>query len=127
MADFTGYLLRSDQQIAEFKDKLKDKLPGYQEKIRQYLQHLPGTGSWICFWEDVPPKNIPYRGLLYNPHRYDHATKTALKTDKDGRPDLDDKANGQEYFMIGDPNYYEIVRPVDILSEDPFSDEMNFD
>lgn len=58
MADFTGYLLRSDQQIAEFKDKLKDKLPGYQEKIRQYLQHLPGTGSWICFGKNVPPKNI---------------------------------------------------------------------
>lgn len=72
-------------------------------------------------------KYCQYRDYLFNPHRYNHITKEALKTDKDGRPDLNDKANGIEYFVVGDKNYYDIVPPEQQDTEDPFTDEMNFD
>jgi len=47
-----------------------------------------------------------WKGYKFNPHVFDPISGKPLKYDKDGRPDLDDKSGGVEYFWIG-------TRPVD--------------
>lgn len=53
-------------------------------------------------------KYCQFRELLFNPHKMDYRTGQATKYDKDGRPDIDDKKGGIEYFIIGTANYYEL-------------------
>lgn len=47
-----------------------------------------------------------YAGYIFNPQRLDPTSRQPLYYDKDGRPLLDDKRDGVEYFVIGDENYY---------------------
>ncbi|KAA6342241.1 hypothetical protein EZS27_009971, partial [termite gut metagenome] len=42
-----------------------------------------------------------YKGYVFNPHKYDPVTGKPHQFDKDGKPVIDDKAGGVEYFMIG--------------------------
>lgn len=43
-----------------------------------------------------------WKSYKFNPHVFDPVSGKPLKYDKDGRPDLDDKSGGVEYFYIGD-------------------------
>lgn len=69
---------------------------------------------------DLPPKLVSptsfknkikafctWKGYDFNPHMYDPVSGKPKKYDKDGKPDLDDKSGGIEYFWIG-------TRPVTI-------------
>lgn len=42
-----------------------------------------------------------WSGYQFNPHMYDPTSGKPLKYDKDGRPDVDDKSGGIEYFYLG--------------------------
>jgi len=42
-----------------------------------------------------------WKGFAFNPHLYDQKSGKPTKYDHDGRPDLDDKSGGVEYFLIG--------------------------
>ena len=42
-----------------------------------------------------------WKGFVFNPQKYDSTTGLPFQTDKDGRPVVDDKAGGIEYFTIG--------------------------
>ncbi len=42
-----------------------------------------------------------WKGYKFNPHMFDPISGKPLKYDKDGKPELDDKAGGVEYFYIG--------------------------
>lgn len=42
-----------------------------------------------------------WKGLIFNPQKYDSLTKEPYNRDKDGRPVIDDKSGGVEYFTIG--------------------------
>jgi len=42
-----------------------------------------------------------WKGYKFNPHMFDPISGKPLKYDKDGKPELDDKAGGIEYFYIG--------------------------
>lgn len=42
-----------------------------------------------------------WKGFVFNPQKYDSTTGKPFQVDKDGRPVLDDKAGGIEYFTIG--------------------------
>ena len=53
-------------------------------------------------------KYCQFRELFYNPHKMDYRTGLSAKYDKDGRPDMDDKKGGIEYFIIGSSNYYDL-------------------
>ena len=46
------------------------------------------------------------RGLYFNPGRLDAVTHKPLFFDADGRPDIDDKAEGIEYITIGNDCYW---------------------
>ncbi len=46
-----------------------------------------------------------YKGYIFNPCRYDRVTGLPAYFDKDGKPELDDKSGGIEYFTIGDSNF----------------------
>lgn len=40
-------------------------------------------------------------GWVFNPHKYDAKSGLPLFLDKDGKPVIDDKSGGVEYFTIG--------------------------
>ena len=42
---------------------------------------------------------------IFNPHKYDSKTGNPFQMDKDGRPIIDDKAGGIEYFTVGTGTY----------------------
>lgn len=46
-----------------------------------------------------------WKGYAFNPNRYDYVNGKPFFYDKDGKPDLDYKKGGIEYFIIGDENY----------------------
>ena len=46
-----------------------------------------------------------WKGYIFNPHKYDSKTGKPFQLDKDGRPIIDDKAGGIEYFTVGTGSY----------------------
>ena len=42
-----------------------------------------------------------WKGYVLNPHKYDSVTGLPFQVDKDGRPIVDDKSGGVEYFTLG--------------------------
>lgn len=48
-------------------------------------------------------KYCQYRGYIYNPQMYDPNTGQPYRFDKDGKPVIDDKSGGIEYFTVGKP------------------------
>ena len=48
-----------------------------------------------------------WKGFMFNPHKYDRISGKPLQLDKDGRPVLDDKSGGVEYFMIAANENYD--------------------
>lgn len=46
-------------------------------------------------------KYCQYRGYIFNPKMYDPVTGLPNKLDRDGRPVLDDKSGGIEFFTVG--------------------------
>lgn len=50
-----------------------------------------------------------WKGYTFNPQKYDKATGRPIQYDKDGRPVVDDKSGGVEYFTVGDSNFTETV------------------
>lgn len=66
-------------------------------------------------------KYCQFRGLLFNPQRYDPSTGQPSFFDKNGLPIIDDKSGGVEYFTIGNSEYYnstEYFRLRDAMLED---------
>lgn len=54
-------------------------------------------------------KYCTWKGLLFNPHKYDPQSGLPMFFDSDGRPDDSDKSGGIEYFLIGDPDQWTAV------------------
>ena len=52
-------------------------------------------------FKDKIKKYCEWKGLIFNPHRYDSITGKPLYYDRDGKAILDDKSGGIEYFTIG--------------------------
>lgn len=52
-------------------------------------------------FKDKLKKYCEWKGLVFNPHRYDAKSGKPLYYDKDGKPIIDDKSGGTEYFTIG--------------------------
>ena len=46
-----------------------------------------------------------FRNYKFNPHKFDPSTGLPLFHDKDGKPVLDDKTGGVEYFTLGTDDY----------------------
>lgn len=52
-------------------------------------------------------KYCKWKGYTFNPQRFDRITGKPIYFDSDGRPDIDDKSGGVEYFTIGDKDFAE--------------------
>lgn len=58
-----------------------------------------------------------FRDYFFNPECYNPITGAYRSVDKDGRPQLDIKRGGTEYFTIGTPDYYDIHTMPDMFNE----------
>lgn len=54
-------------------------------------------------------KYCELRGYIFNPQFYDPVQKRYIKLDKDGRPNIEDKRSGVEYYTVGDLSFYNSV------------------
>lgn len=73
--------------------EIYDAFINYDPSQRKYIQPTPFKKKLIayCHW----------KGYVFNPHKYDRKSGLPLYFDKDGKPIIDDKSGGVEYFMIG--------------------------
>lgn len=73
--------------------ELWDGLCTYDPAQRKYLTPTTFKKKFImyCHW----------KGYTFNPQKYDKVTGKPFQFDKDGRPVVDDKAGGVEYFTVG--------------------------
>jgi hypothetical protein len=97
-----------------------------------FLLYAPDQRKW-CKPTLFKKKIIRYcnfRGYRFNPHRYDKITGQPMFFDRDGKPDIDDKSGGIEYFTIGDIDKNQPVDELNVkLSEEddrPFPDDKPF-
>lgn len=56
-----------------------------------------------------------WKGYIFNPQKYDRKSGLPLFLDKDGKPIIDDKSGGVEYFTIGTPDHPEPEQAKDPL------------
>lgn len=54
-------------------------------------------------------KYCELRRYIFNPQFYDPVQKRYIKLDKDGRPNIEDKRSGVEYYTVGDLSFYNSV------------------
>ncbi len=76
--------------------EIYDAFCNYDPKNRSFVSP---TG-----FKDKLKKYCEWKGYVFNPHKYDPKSKLPLYFDRDGKPILDDKVNGVEYFTIGKPD-----------------------
>lgn len=70
-----------------------------------FLEYSPEERKWTSptrFKQKIK-KYCEWKSYLFNPHQCDPKSGLPYRTDRDGRPDYDDKSAGIEYFMIGTP------------------------
>ncbi|MEG2573694.1 MAG: DNA primase, partial [Bacteroides sp.] len=92
-----------------------------------YYESVPSDRKWVKSTE-FKKRIVNYckwKGYAFNPHKYDRITGIALYSDKDGRPVIDDKSGGIEYFTIGDENFYEAYKE-DVLQQ-PIGSQLPFE
>lgn len=73
--------------------ELYDAFCNYDPQQRKYISSTAFKKKFkmYCSW----------KGYVLNPHKYDSVTGLPFQTDKDGRPVIDDKSGGVEYFTVG--------------------------
>lgn len=72
---------------------LYDDFLNYDPNQRKYITATEFKKRLIKFCE--------WKHYVFNPQKYDSITGQPFQVDKDGRPVLDDKSGGTEYFTIG--------------------------
>ena len=73
--------------------ELYDAFCNYDPQQRKYISSTAFKKKFkmYCSW----------KGYVLNPHKYDSVTGLPFQVDKDGRPIVDDKSGGVEYFTLG--------------------------
>jgi len=85
-----------------------------------YLLEFPGERRYTTpqrFREKIEAF-CQWKGYKFNPHRYDSMTGLPMFFDKDGNPNTTDKANGIEYFTIGNERFN--ADPNEVIAKDAF-------
>lgn len=103
---------RIGERIA--RKKLYDDYLDYSPEQRKYCSPTVFKKKFIYY--------CSLKGYVFNPGRYDSVSGQPMFFDQDGKPDLDDKSNGLEYFTIGkkvsvnlNPEDSTSANPLDIL------------
>lgn len=73
--------------------ELHDALRTYDPDQRKFFTPTAFKKKFVLYCE--------WKGYVFNPQKYDTLTGKPFQTDKDGRPIVDDKAGGVEYFTVG--------------------------
>lgn len=76
---------------------LYDAFCTYDPAQRKFISPTAFKKKFIMYCE--------WKGYIFNPHKYDSKTGNPFQMDKDGRPIIDDKAGGIEYFTVGTGTY----------------------
>lgn len=73
-----------------------DALITYDPAQRKYILPTAFKKKLVlyCKWKEY----------IFNPQKYDKKSGLPLFLDKDGKPVIDDKSGGVEYFTIGTPD-----------------------
>ena len=87
------------------KKDLYDSFCQYDPAQRKFISPTNFKKKFIgyCAW----------KGYVFNPHKFDSQTGEPFQRDKDGRPFIDDKKGGIEYFTIGLGKDAEVKDPAD--------------
>jgi uncharacterized protein YciU (UPF0263 family) len=74
----------------------------------KYFEMFPNDRKYVSatIFKKRVKKYCTWKGYTFNPQRFDPTNGTPLFLDKDGKPDIDDKSGGIEYFTIGDDTYF---------------------
>lgn len=92
---------------------LYDKFLNYSPEQRKFCSPTMFKRKFVNY--------CTLKGYVFNPGRYDSVSGLPMYSDQDGKPYLDDKSNGLEYFTIGekgsipDPDDPSGTNPIDIL------------
>lgn len=95
-----------------------------KEMYGNFIEHVQSArGSKVSYSPKTFSMRLGYytrlKKLFLNPHLYNPATGVWNSYDKDGRPIKRDTSNGCEYFVIGDPDYYNTHAPGTPISAIP--------
>lgn len=97
-----GFIAWADEYFSSEKNRncritrkqLNESFFEYDPNQRKYVSPTEFKKRFMKYCE--------WKGYAFNPNRFDPATGKPFSFDKDGRPILDDKAGGVEYFTVGD-------------------------
>lgn len=89
---------------------LYDAFCTYDPAQRKFISPTAFKKKFIMYCE--------WKGYIFNPHKYDSKTGNPFQMDKDGRPIIDDKAGGIEYFTVGTGTYTGDSYSADVSFED---------
>ena len=84
-----------------------------KEVFDSFMNYDPGMRKFITptAFKDRIKKYCEWKGFVFNPQKYDPKSGEPLYFDRDGRPVIDDKSGGVEYFTIGRKKGDEPVQP----------------
>jgi hypothetical protein len=101
-------------------EKRNNKIPR-KDLTDKFFEYAPLQRKYITATEFKKKivKYCKWKGYVFNPQRFDRVTGNPIYFDADGRPDIDDKSGGVEYFTIGDADFEK-------LKDDLISDEGPF-
>lgn len=83
---------------------LSDSYYEYDPQQRKFVTPTEFKKRFVKFCE--------WKGYTFNPQRYDPITGQPFNFDRDGKPIIDDKSGGVEYFTVGDEHFHGEAVPV---------------
>ncbi|MDR0686898.1 MAG: DNA primase [Dysgonamonadaceae bacterium] len=89
-----------------------------KEMFDNFLTYAPDQRKWCkpTLFKKRILKYCEWKGYKFNPHKYDPVTGLPMFYDKDGKPDIDDKSGGKEYFTIGNNKKQESLSSAELLN-----------
>lgn len=73
--------------------ELYDAFCNYDPAQRKFISPTAFKKKFVMYCD--------WKGYIFNPQKYDSQTGDPFQVDKDGKPVIDDKSGGVEYFTVG--------------------------
>lgn len=100
------FLMWAEEYYSADSKKINSKI-ARKEMFDDFMNNFPNQRKYctasifkkklLCYCE--------YKGYHFNPHKYDPSNGEPLFKDNDGKPNIDDKSGGVEYFTVADENF----------------------
>ncbi|MGL4519604.1 MAG: CHC2 zinc finger domain-containing protein [Phocaeicola sp.] len=107
--DITEPLIAWADEYFSEKTHLNSRLPK-RELYESFCTYDPAQRKFISStaFKNKFGKYCDFKGYTLNPQKYDKVTGKPHHYDKDGRPIIDDKSGGIEYFTVGTSDYFSV-------------------